>query len=214
MSILRARIHPASYGYLAGLSIAALVSAFLLPVLVVPIVVLGFGLAWFFRDPHRTVPVTPGVLVSPADGRVFEIAPNEPNPFDGSGEFARVSIFLSLINVHINRVPCDARVVRLKYIPGKFHHAGTPQAVKENERQLIELNAPGVGTVIVVQSSGALVRKIVCNLVAGQEVRRGERFGLIKFGSRTDIYLPQGAIPAVAVGAIVKGGETVVGKVV
>jgi phosphatidylserine decarboxylase len=209
------RIHPASYVYLAGLSIAALGCAFLLPVLIVPIVLLGLGLAWFFRDPHRTIPETAGILVSPADGRVFEVARNEPNPFDGAttGEFTRVSIFLSLINVHINRVPCDATVIRLKYIPGRFHHAGTPQAVKENERQLIELNAPGVGTVIVVQSSGALVRKIVCNLVPGQQVKRGERFGLIKFGSRTDIYLPQGTIPAVAVGAIVKGGETVVGKV-
>lgn len=209
------RIHPASYVYLAGLSIAALVCAFVLPVLVVPIVLLALGFAWFFRDPHRTVPAVPGILVSPADGRVFEIAENEPSPFDVavSGEFTRVSIFLSLINVHINRAPCDARVARLKYIPGRFHHAGTPQAVKENERQLIELDAPGVGTVIVVQSSGALVRKIVCNLAPGQQVKRGERFGLIKFGSRTDIYLPRGAAPAVAVGAIVKGGETIVGTV-
>lgn len=208
------RVNAAAYPYLAGLTVVALVALLIWPLAAIPFALASFAIAWFFRDPERTPPDAPGTMVAPADGRVFDVAEDEPNPFepDGPREMQRISIFLSLINVHINRAPCDGRVVRLQYIPGKFHHAGTPEAVRENERQLIEIESPEFGTVVVVQSSGALVRKIVCNLTPGQMVKRGARFGLIKFGSRTDLYLSPKAAPAVSVGTRTLGGETIMGR--
>ena len=125
-------------------------------------------------------------------------------------DLVRVSVFLSVLDVHVNRVPTDGTVVRSEYHPGKFLSATLDKASEENERQSITLRTPSGELVSCVQIAGLIARRIICNLEVGQQVRAGERFGLIRFGSRTDVYLPVGTAPLVAVGQRMIGGETVI----
>jgi phosphatidylserine decarboxylase len=166
----------------------------------------------FFRDPRRAIPTGAGLLVSPADGRVTEIQRLEA--CEGiEGKALRIGIFLSVFNVHINRVPCAGRVVKVEHRPGEFLDARHPECGARNESTTILLEpseGPG-GAVIVRQVAGRIARRIVCHLRPGQQVERGERFGLIKFGSRTEVIVPAdaGLEPAVRVGDTVRGGSTV-----
>jgi len=176
---------------------------------------IGLVLAWwisFFRDPRRTVPTEPGLVVSPADGKIAEITKLQHDEFVG-GPAVRIGIFLSIFNVHLNRSPLEARVVRLRYHPGKFLNALNPESAILNENMVIgleETRAP-YRKLIVRQIAGLFARKIVCDLKPGQEVGRGEKFGMIKLGSRTELILPDepGLEIKIKVGDVVQAGSTV-----
>ncbi len=175
-------------------------------------VVLTLWCVYFFRDPDRAVPTRAGLIVSPADGRVQLIERAVPPEELGLGPDARlrISIFLNVFNVHVNRVPFGGTIVRQVYRPGKFFNAALDKASEENERHAVHLRSDDGQDIIFVQIAGLVARRIVCYLTDGQQVRTGERFGLIRFGSRTDIYLPEGIQPLVAVGQNMVGGETII----
>lgn len=166
---------------------------------------------YFFRDPDRVTPLREGLIVAPADGRVSLIETVRPPPELGLGdaERIRVSIFLSVFDVHIQRAPVAGRIVRSLYIPGAFLNAALDKASEENERRSIVIETATGIKVGVVQIAGLVARRIVTLAVEGDSLGVGERFGLIRFGSRVDTYLPVGAFPAVAVGQRAIGGETV-----
>jgi phosphatidylserine decarboxylase len=164
---------------------------------------------WFFRDPCRAIPEEPGAFVSPADGKVTDVGVVEVNEFLEEPAL-RIGIFLSVFDVHVNRAPCDGKVEFLKYSPGKFHHANAPQSTDVNERQSVGLRTE-VGPVLVRQIAGSVARRIVSPLTEGQALRRGDRMGMIKFGSRTELYVPESVAldVRVKVGDTVRGGSTV-----
>jgi len=193
-------------------AVAALSGVFCPYVTAVPVVLLGF-LLYFFRDPEREVPTGPGVLVAPADGRITEIA--ECDQEEVGGKACRVSIFLSLFDVHLNRAPCSGRVVSTSYRPGKFLNAMKGESARENESNTIVIESdetPGV-LVAVRQVAGVLARRIVCAVEPGRRLTRGERVGMIKFGSRTDLSVPVGALRElrVGVGDRVRAGKSIIG---
>lgn len=165
----------------------------------------------FFRDPNRTAPSGPGLIVSPADGRLLPIVSAAPPAELGMGDAPRqrLSIFMNVFNVHVNRNPADGTVTRLAYRPGKFFNASFDKASEHNERMASRIRLGGGAELAVVQIAGLIARRIKCDLKEGQTVRRGERFGIIRFGSRLDVYLPPGAQVAVTVGQHVKAGETI-----
>ena len=163
------------------------------------------AVAGFFRDPARVAPGGEGLVVSPADGKVVEID-------DGDPVGRRVSIFLSPLDVHINRAPLDARVADVRYQAGRFLAAYKGKASEENERNAVELADASGRTVRVVQIAGFLARRIVCDVGRGDSLKRGERFGMIMFGSRVDLHLPADATVAVRPGERVRGGETIVAR--
>jgi phosphatidylserine decarboxylase len=167
---------------------------------------------YFFRDPERVAPPLEGVVVSPADGLVRSIVEAQP-PAEleiGDAPMTRVSIFLNVFDVHVNRVPADGVVRRVVYRPGKFFNASLDKASEDNERMAVAL-ALGDGRIMAfVQIAGLVARRIKCDLVEGQHVHAGDRFGIIRFGSRLDLYLPPDAGPMVFVGQRMVGGETVV----
>jgi phosphatidylserine decarboxylase len=168
----------------------------------------------FFRDPERAVPDDPAALLSPADGTVTHIDEVDEPDFPG-GRALRVSLFLSVFNVHVNRMPRAARVVGLRYFPGDFLYANHPDCFARNEQLWIDLEEPGTARPLrVKQISGVAARRIVCWLKVGEAVLAGERFGMIKFGSRTEVYLPAGEPVAlrVRVGDQVAGGSTVLAR--
>jgi phosphatidylserine decarboxylase len=171
--------------------------------------------AWFFRDPDRVTPVREGLIVSPADGVVQAIGPAVPPPELELGDAPRlrISIFLNLLDVHINRVPADGLVLRRVYRPGLFLNAALDKASEQNERSAVVMKMTGGQELVFVQIAGLVARRILCELSAGDAVQAGERFGLIRFGSRADIYLPDGVSPLVAEGQRMIGGETVLADV-
>jgi phosphatidylserine decarboxylase len=156
----------------------------------VPLVVLGW-LFWFFRDPRRRVPEDPGLVVSPADGKVVEVERLPHDDYIG-GPAVRIGIFLSIFNVHINRAPVAARVIRMRYSPGKFLNALKVESARENENLWIGLEATEAPhrRIVVRQIAGAIARRIVCELRPGETLERGRKFGMIKLGSRTELLLP------------------------
>jgi phosphatidylserine decarboxylase len=177
-----------------------------------PLMTLALWSVFFFRDPPRAVPQESNVLVAPADGLVQMVCQAVPPAEIGLGDQAltRVSIFLSVFDVHINRTPCAGSVEVMAYRPGKFLHASADKASEDNERMAIALRRSDGRLVGFVQIAGWVARRIVCRLKPNQSVVAGERFGHIRFGSRTDLYLPPGARLLVAVGQRMIGGETVV----
>jgi phosphatidylserine decarboxylase len=171
--------------------------------------VLGWFFAYFFRDPDRQVPPGRDLVVSPADGRVMVAGPAE----DGAsppGRWTQVTIFLSPLDVHINRSPVEGRVTRIEYRPGRFLPA---YDVRANENELNEIWVDADGTTVVFrQVVGILARRIVCRIEEGQRIGRGERIGLMKFGSRMDVFLPPDVELQVIVGETVTGGETILAR--
>jgi phosphatidylserine decarboxylase len=174
-------------------------------------VILTCWCAFFFRDPARVTPNRPGLVVSPADGVVQMIQPAIPPAELGMDQrpLTRISVFMNVFDVHVNRSPIDGEVVALAYRPGKFVNAALDKASEHNERQSIHLRAPDGLNLCVVQIAGLVARRIKCELAAGRTLRAGERFGLIRFGSRVDVYLPDGVSPLVCVGQRAIAGETV-----
>ncbi|MBV9782303.1 MAG: phosphatidylserine decarboxylase [Acidisphaera sp.] len=206
--------HPAGRPFIVGG-----IAAFVLGLLV------GHGLAWialffilfclfFFRDPERVPPGRLGAVVAPADGKVVSVAPAVAPAELGLGPIARwrVGIFLSVVDVHVNRVPADGTITRIAYRHGRFVNASLDKASEGNERNAIALRLPDGREMAVVQIAGLIARRILCELREGDAVRAGARLGMIRFGSRTDLYLPEGVRPLVAEGQTMVGGETVIAE--
>jgi phosphatidylserine decarboxylase len=205
-------INKAGWPFIAAF---AVVSA-LLALLWAPLGWLGLiATAWcvyFFRDPPRVVPDRDGLVVSPADGKVSLIEPAVPPEELGMGAtpLTRVSIFLNVFDVHVNRVPIGGTVTKVAYRPGKFFNAELDKASIDNERMGVRLGLPDGRSMAFVQIAGLVARRIVCDLKGGETVATGQRFGLIRFGSRLDVYLPAGVSPLVAEGQRAVAGETVI----
>jgi len=173
--------------------------------------IITLWIIYFFRDPDRVTPLRDGLVVAPGDGRISSIEKVRPPAELGIGdaERTRISIFLSVFDVHINRAPIAGRIVRSIYVPGAFLNAALDKASEENERRAIVIETPAGVTIAVVQIAGLVARRIVTFLGEGDSVGIGERFGLIRFGSRVDTYLPPGTTALVNVGQRAVGGETV-----
>lgn len=193
------------------LAVAALVMGWLL--LGAFLGLLTLAVASFFRDPDRVIPGGEGLIVSPADGKVVSIA-HVQHPVVMPDADTRISIFLSPLDVHINRMPVSGVIEDIQYQPGKFMAAYKDGATAENERNAVHILERGGKRLAVVQVAGVLARRIVCHAKRGDKLNRGDRFGLIMFGSRTDTYLPAGCRVEVAEGQRVKGGETILGRFV
>lgn len=178
-------------------------------------VVLTLWCVYFFRDPERITPSRQGLIISPADGVVQSIGPAAPPPeLDmGSAPLTRVCVFMNVFNVHVNRIPVDGTITRLAYRPGRFLNASLDKASEHNERQSMVIDASEGFQLAVVQIAGLVARRIICTLKEGQAVKAGERLGMIRFGSRVDVYLPDGVWPLVAVGQQSIAGETVLADV-
>src|SRR5210317_1173852 len=179
---------------------------------------IGLGLTvwvyYFFRDPERVTPEQAGVMVSPADGVVSLLEPAVP-PAElelGDEPMLRVSVFMSVFNCHVNRVPTAGTITKVAYRPGKFFHASLDKASKDNGRNGITVELPDGRKYGVVQIAGLVARRILCWSQEGDYLGRAERFGLIRFGSRLDIYLPEGAVCKVAIGQTMIAGETVIAE--
>ena len=167
-------------------------------------------LLYFFRDPERTSPAGEGVFLAPADGRVVEVKQvHEPRFLQGEG--LKIGIFMSLLDVHVNRVPVEGQVVLVEHVPGQFLQAFRPEASEVNEHNLVGLESRH-GRVLVKQVAGIMARRVVCWVRPGQKVQAGDRLGVVKFGSRVDLYLPPGAAPAVQAGDRARGGVTVIAR--
>lgn len=203
-------IHEEGYPFIGVFALVSLILFWLWTPLGWIGVVLTIWCALFFRDPVRVTPVREGIVVSPADGRVSMVAAAVPPAEMGLGDapLMRISIFMSVFNCHVNRSPVAGRVDRIAYRPGKFINAELDKASEDNERNALVISTPS-GRIGVVQIAGLVARRIVCFVREGQDVGTGERFGLIRFGSRLDVYLPDGAKPLVSVGQTAIAGETV-----
>ena len=169
---------------------------------------------YFFRDPKRSVPQGRGIIVSPADGVVSLIERAVPPPELGAGTepLLRVSVFMSVFNCHVNRAPIAGKLIKMAYRPGKFFNASLDKASEENERNALLLELADGRKLVVVQIAGLVARRIVPFVSDGQGLKTGERFGLIRFGSRVDVYLPDGVVPLVALGQTMVAGETVIAE--
>lgn len=205
-------IHPAGWMFVAIFAGVTLVLGLIsYSFLWLGLIATGWCL-YFFRDPARVTPLREGLVVSPADGvvqKITRVVP--PTEMDlGNDERVRVSIFLNVFDVHVNRIPVEGSITHLHYHPGKFLNASLDKASEENERQAIKITMPDGDTLGVVQIAGLVARRILCDLTEGQSVRTGERFGIIRFGSRVDVYLPVSATPLVIEGQRAIGGETII----
>lgn len=176
-------------------------------------------IAAFFRDPIRTTPRDPKLVVAPADGLITAISRVPPPPeLAGAGgleaaEFTRVSIFMSVFDVHINRAPMAGRVVKMAYVPGKFVNADLDKASEDNERQHFLIEGEGGVRIAFTQIAGLIARRILTFVREGDRVEAGERVGMIRFGSRVDVYLPEGTGPSVLLGQRAIAGETVIAQI-
>jgi phosphatidylserine decarboxylase len=204
-------VHPDGHKFVAAAALATLLFFWLWPPLGWIAAVLTAYIAYFFRDPDRVVPMREGLVVSPADGRVSSIEKIRPPAELGLGteERVRVSVFLSVLDVHINRSPIAGRIVRSVYIPGAFLNAALDKASEENERRALVVEAANGVQIGVIQIAGLIARRIVTFSQEGESVGTGQRFGLIRFGSRVDTFLPPGRTALVSVGQLAIGGETV-----
>lgn len=177
---------------------------------VLGLLVTGF-ICYFFRDPDRLVPTGDGIIVSPADGKVIKVEPVEHTPYY-EGPCTRVSVFMSVFNVHVNRVPHEGTIRRVNYYPGKFFSANLDKASKDNEHNALLLENAAGKQVGFVQIAGLVARRIICAVQPGDVLKRGQRFGMICFGSRLDIYLPTDTEIRVAVGDKVQAGSSAIGR--
>ena len=175
-------------------------------------VIMTIWCVYFFRDPERVTPIAEGLIISPADGviqRITKAAPPKELQMDEK-EMTRVSIFLNVFNVHVNRIAVDGVIEKAHYHPGKFLNASLDKASEDNERQSLLIKTKDDQNVALVQIAGLIARRIVCNAKEGEEVLAGKRFGIIRFGSRVDIYLPDSAKILASEGQTAIGGETII----
>ena len=202
------KIDRAGYPFIAGALVPAAIAALARrPLIASAFAAVGGFLVYFFRDPDRNVPQDPYLVVSPADGRVMIAGPTD-HRWAPPGDWKQITIFLSPTDVHMNRTPVEGRITRIEYRPGKFLPAYN-EASNDNELNEIWIQRNG-DTIVVRQVVGILARRIVCRVEEGQQLERGERIGLMKFGSRMDVFLPPRAELMTSVGDRVVAGETVV----
>jgi phosphatidylserine decarboxylase len=205
-----APVHPEGLPFIGGFALVALILFWLWTPLGWLGVLATAWCAYFFRDPRRVTPVREGLIVSPADGRVSQVslAPPPAELEMGVAPRPRISIFMSVFDVHVNRSPATGPVERIAYRPGKFINADLDKASEDNERNGLVIRT-AAGRIGIVQIAGLLARRIVCFVREGQAVTAGDRIGLIRFGSRVDVYLPEGMHPLVSEGQLSIAGETV-----
>ena len=203
-------ITPEGYPFIGAFAFASLVLFWIWTPLGWIGTVLTLWCVYFFRDPPRVTPVREGLVVSPADGRVSMITTIAPPHELGMGvtPMLRISVFMSVFDCHVNRSPVNGRVEKILYQPGKFFNADLDKASLDNERNSLVISAAGT-RIAVVQIAGLIARRIICYVRETQPVGAGERVGMIRFGSRLDVYLPEGTAPLVAVGQTALSGETV-----
>jgi phosphatidylserine decarboxylase len=203
-------IHPEGYPFIGGFALASLILFWIWTPLGWIGTILTIWCALFFRDPVRVSPVRDGLVVAPADGRISMVTEAMPPAELGLGDrpLPRISIFMSVFNCHVNRSPAAGRIDRIAYRPGAFINAELDKASEDNERNSLVIATPN-GRIGVIQIAGLVARRIVCFVREGQSIGAGERFGLIRFGSRLDVFLPEGTRPLVAEGQTAIAGETV-----
>jgi phosphatidylserine decarboxylase len=203
-------IHPEGYPYVGGAALISLILFWLWPPLGWLATLATIWCAYFFRDPQRVTPVREGIVVAPADGRISRVTNAEPPKELGLGDrpLPRVSIFMSVFDCHVNRSPVAGRIERIVYRAGTFINADLDKASEDNERNALVI-ATGRQRIGVVQIAGLVARRIVCFVSEGVDVGAGQRIGMIRFGSRVDVYLPEGIRPTVAEGQTAIAGETV-----
>jgi phosphatidylserine decarboxylase len=204
-------LHREGYPFVGAAALASLVLFLLWSPLGWIGTVLTLWVAYFFRDPPRVTPIADGLVVAPADGRVSRVA-NAVPPAElrlGDKPLPRVSIFMSIFDCHVNRSPVTGRVERIVYRPGKFLSADLDKASEDNERNAVVLETPA-GRIAVVQIAGLVARRILCTVREGESIGAGERFGMIRFGSRLDVYLPDGTKALVSEGQTAIAGETAI----
>jgi phosphatidylserine decarboxylase len=205
------KIDRAGVPFIVGaLAPAAVLAALKKPGAAAPFAALAGFMAYFFRDPDRTVPFDTCAVVSPADGQVMVAGAGEPDVAP-PGNWKQVSIFLSPLDVHINRIPYGGRITRIEYQPGQFLPAYKAESGAVNERNEVWIERDG-RTIVARQVVGVLARRIVCRITAGDEVATGQRFGLMKFGSRMDVFVPPEARLMVSAGEKVRGGESILAR--
>ncbi|MFH1623615.1 MAG: phosphatidylserine decarboxylase family protein [Pseudomonadota bacterium] len=193
------------------LCILTVILAFLLPgYLTLVLILINLFLLYFFRNPARTIPGDEGVIVAPADGKVIYVGESIEDQFLGEKSH-KISIFMSIFNVHVNRIPTSGTIIDLCYRKGKFFSANVNEASSLNEQNALLLETEGKRKILFVQIAGLIARRIICWIKNGDNVIKGERFGLICFGSRVDTFLPLDTTITVKVGQRVKAGETIVG---
>ena len=203
-------IHPEGYPFIGGFALASLVLFWIWTPLGWIGTVLTVWCALFFRDPVRVTPAREGLVVAPADGRISMISQALPPAELGLGDrpLPRISIFMSVFNCHVNRAPISGRIDRIAYRPGTFINAELDKASEDNERNSLVISS-ALGRIGVIQIAGLVARRIVSFVREGQTIGIGERFGLIRFGSRLDVFLPEGTKPLVAEGQTAIAGETI-----
>jgi len=205
-------IHRESYRFIAAFAIGSVILGLIWEPLFWIGLVLTAWCAYFFRDPSRITPVDDKLVIAPADGVVSSVGPAVAPPELGlAGEMTRISVFMNVFSCHINRAPVRGRISLIEHRPGRFLNADLDKASEQNERNSLVIESPN-GPVAVVQIAGLVARRILCWAEAPGEISVGERFGLIRFGSRVDVYLPREARPRVAVGQVAVGGETVIAE--
>lgn len=205
-------IHRDGYKFVAGAAIAALFLLLFVPVLGWIAVLLTAAIAYFFRDPERVTPDRPGLIVSAADGKVASVLEGVTAPRElalGTTLLTRVSVFLSVLDVHIVRAPVGGKIIHSAYVPGAFFNAELDKASEENERQAFVIETKSGAKLGVVLIAGLVARRIVTFVNDGASVEAGERMGLIRFGSRVDLYIPAGVEVLAEIGQTAIGGETV-----
>jgi len=205
-------VSKAGYPLIFGGAFVTLVFALLgMTYLTLMALVITLCFCWFFRDPDRIVPHQPEAVVSPADGKVISASDVADTPFY-EGRCKKISIFMSVFNVHVNRIPIGGSVKKVSYHPGKFFAANFDKASLLNEHNAVYLETADVRQLCVVQVAGLIARRIICKVQPGNEVLKGQRYGIICFGSRLDVYLPGDTKLEVAIGDKVKAGSSVIGR--
>ena len=202
-------IHNTGWVYLITSLILSFIFFPFFQILGIFFILLSFFIFYFFRDPIRSIPKE-NFILSPADGIVTYVGEeNLPINIDAKHKFIKISIFLNIFNVHVNRIPTHGIIEKINYIHGKFINATLNKSSKHNERNIIVIKKNNNDFIVVTQIAGLIARRIVCNIKENQEVIKGHRFGIIKFGSRVDIYMPKNYKPLVSAGQTVIGGETI-----
>ncbi len=215
MKTLLVPIHPAGWPFIALFAAGTVALNLFSDALGIAGVVLTLWCVYFFRDPERITPVREGLIISPADG-VVKMIDKAPPPKElnmGDKDRWRICVFMNVFNVHVNRIPISGTVTALNYRPGKFLNASLDKASELNERQSLGLILDGGKDIAFVQIAGLVARRILCDVTEGKEMKTGERFGMIRFGSRVDVYLPDDVKPMVAVGQTAIAGETVIADI-
>lgn len=209
-------VHKEGYKFIIIFAIATAFIALFSDVAGLIGLVLTLWCVFFFRDPHRIIPIQEDILVSPADGVVTRIDYDVEAPEDlgyKGKKFNKISIFLNVFNVHVNRVPVGGKIIKTSYQPGKFLSANAENASSQNERNSVVVKTKNKTEIIFTQVAGLVARRIISDIKEDQEVNTGDRYGIIRFGSRTDIYLPENVEINSLVGQTMIGGETIIAKI-